>query len=115
MLSEKLQDITTKNAMMVVALATTKLKGIENLWLSPDHHTVNTIYNGTPPGSPARRFVIDWWTAISIDSIFPHVQYFHKEFLKDLDKSIAKHCPISLGHIPLKNGIAAYQDKPTED
>ncbi|KAL1800542.1 hypothetical protein ACET3X_000884 [Alternaria dauci] len=112
-LSEKLQDITTKNAMMKAALATTRLTRNGTEWRTPSRHTVNAIYNGTPTGSPARRFVTDSWTAVSLSFIFSQSRKLNQEFIKDLCESLEKtRKPV--GNVPFRKGIAAYQEEGKE-
>ncbi|CAN9100853.1 unnamed protein product [Alternaria alternata] len=109
-LCEKLQDVTTKNAMMEAALATTKLIGIDGLWLTPQVTVVNAVYNGTPAGSSARRFVTDSWTALPIEFIFSCFRKLHQEFVEDLGKSL-QNTRKPAENIPVRKGVAAYQEE----
>ncbi|CAG5146041.1 uncharacterized protein ALTATR162_LOCUS1814 [Alternaria atra] len=113
-LAEKAQDLATKNAMLEAALATNKLKGRETTWIVPAFYIVKAIYNGTPPGSPARRFVTDLCTSRSIGDISKHVEHLPRDFVQNLGESINKARPGSLGNIAVQKGIAAYQEKPKE-
>jgi len=114
-LAEKLQDIATKNAMISESLAVTHLKGSNDQWHVPGPNTINAIYEGTPSNSPARRFVTDLWTAVSITSIFDQFQLLHKDFTKDLGESIAKARAAHLGNIPKKKGIDTYYENIEQD
>ncbi|CAN9104502.1 hypothetical protein CC77DRAFT_1047498 [Alternaria alternata] len=109
-LSEKLQDVTTKNAMMEAALATAGLVAIDGLWRVPTCHVVNAVYNGTPAGSPARRLVTDLWTAVPIESIFSCIRRFHQGFVEDLGKSLQNNRKPA-ENIPVRKGVAAYQEE----
>ncbi|KAH8644477.1 hypothetical protein IG631_01941 [Alternaria alternata] len=112
-LCEKLQDVTTKNAMMEAALATAELRGSDGLWLTPPIGVVEAIYNGTPAGSPARRLVTDMWTALPIEFIFSCFDWLHQEFVKDLSKSIEDSRNLA-EKIAVTKGVAAYQEEMKE-
>ena len=109
-LAEKFQDVATKNAMLSASLAATRLKGPRGKWFVPSANTTKAIYEGTPSNSPARRFVTDLWTAVSITCIFDQFPKFHKDFAKDLGESIQKARVENLGNIPAKKGIATYHE-----
>ncbi|KAI4959674.1 hypothetical protein J4E86_003397 [Alternaria arbusti] len=114
-LGEKLQDLSTKNAMMEAALATTKLQGPAGRWQTPTARTANMVYNGTPASSLARSFLTDTWTALPIDNILVKFNQLHTDMRSDLGKSLRDRYNIllqTIGNIAEKKGIAAYQEKP---
>lgn len=112
-LSEKLQDITTKNAMMEAALATAGLIGIDGSTRGPSYDVVNAVYNSTPVGSPARRLVTDMWTELSIEFIFSCFRYLHQGFVEDLGKSL-QNARKPAENILVRKGVAAYQEEMKE-
>lgn len=51
----------------------------------PSHSAILTLYNGTPAGSPARRFVVDMYTEFGMEQWVPkETEFNHPEFLTDL-------------------------------
>ena len=113
-LGEKLQDLSTKNAMMEAALATTKLTGRNGKWQVPTVQTVNMVYNGTPSSSLARCLLVDLWTALSMSTIFENFDQIHKDMRKDLGKSVSDRYKVvsaNIGNITDEKGIAAYLEK----
>jgi len=117
-LGEKLQDLSTKNAMMEAALATAKLRGLHGRWQVPSLQTINIVYNGTPSSSLARCLLVDILTAMSIDQILLCFNKLHRDLRKDLGTSLGDRYngfAISLGTITEKKSIAAYLEKPKGD
>lgn len=51
----------------------------------PSHTAITILYSGTPPGSPARRFVCDMYCEFGIPSWIPKENGLsHPDFLQDL-------------------------------
>lgn len=51
----------------------------------PGHSAIMKLYNGTPPGSPARRFVVDMYAEFGMNQWIPkEPELNHPEFLTDL-------------------------------
>lgn len=51
----------------------------------PSYTAIMTLYNGTPPDSPARRFAVDMYVEFGIESWIPkEADLSHAEFLTDL-------------------------------
>ncbi|KAM3421413.1 hypothetical protein BST61_g1807 [Cercospora zeina] len=51
----------------------------------PGHSAIMILYNNTPPGCPARKFVVDMYVEYGLDAWIPkEVEYNHPEFLADL-------------------------------
>ncbi|KAI4655580.1 hypothetical protein J4E93_000294 [Alternaria ventricosa] len=117
-LAEKLQDLKIKNAMMEAAVATALLRGPDGDWFVPSSCVINNIYRGTPPKSPARRFVTDAWIGCSISENFAIISRLNKDFVEDLGKGIDKHwVPVRM-QATFQSTIwnaAAYQEKSNED
>ncbi|KAI4692909.1 uncharacterized protein J4E88_001279 [Alternaria novae-zelandiae] len=114
-LGEKLQDLSTKNAMMEAALATTKLTGQHGKRQAPSAQTINMVYKGTPSSSLARCLLVDIWTGLPISSIFEHFNQIHEDVQKDLGRSVSDRYKVvsaNIGNIPEEKGIVAYQEKP---
>jgi hypothetical protein len=113
-LADKLQDFETKNTIMVTAFAISHLRDETERWTAPSSLTVNIIYNGTLPNSPARRFVTDLWTALDIKNIFEVFHDLNKDFMEDLGDSMKKIQRTDLGNMATKKGIAAYLETSEE-
>ncbi|EME41830.1 hypothetical protein DOTSEDRAFT_74030 [Dothistroma septosporum NZE10] len=57
----------------------------------PSHSAIMTLYNGTPPGSPARRFVVDMYAEYGATKWIPSESEFnHADFLTDLVRALLK-------------------------
>ena len=55
----------------------------------PSHSAIMTLYNGTPPGSPARRFVVDMYAEYGADKWVPsEAEFNHADFLTDLVRAL---------------------------
>ncbi|KAF2731071.1 hypothetical protein EJ04DRAFT_418566, partial [Polyplosphaeria fusca] len=60
-MGEKLQSTIVKNAAIFAILGLTKLRDFKGELFVPNPNMVRDIYEGTPPGNPARRFLVDIW------------------------------------------------------
>ncbi|KAK4619511.1 hypothetical protein CLAFUW4_11456 [Fulvia fulva] len=55
----------------------------------PSHSAIMALYNGTPMGSPGRRFVVDMYAEYGAQSWIPSESEFnHAEFLTDLVRAL---------------------------
>ena len=88
-----------------------ELMSKEGKWLAPPTYAVNTVYGGTPPNSPARRFLVDVRTALAIPYLFKNIHLLNKDFVQDLGESMAELKVNALGNLVKKNGIAAYLEE----
>jgi hypothetical protein len=83
-LAEKLQDLRTKNAMIVRVFDTMNLRNDKGENTIPYPKAVAHVYEGTPDGSKMRQFLVDAWTAADACTVSQYCAVFPKEFLCDL-------------------------------
>ncbi|KAF2650756.1 hypothetical protein K491DRAFT_666730 [Lophiostoma macrostomum CBS 122681] len=85
-LCEWLQDCKAKDAIILAMLSKAQkscsLRGDDPE--IPGATAVQTIYLGTPDGSPARRLLTDIWTCSAHDCINEYYDVLPKDFLRDL-------------------------------
>jgi len=93
-LAEKLQDASAKNAAITAAVEVAQLKSVAKKCTVPSLSTANHVYEGTPEGSPARRFLADMWGTLSLSCILRILQgqNMHKDFVADLGKVLDQTC-----------------------
>ena len=114
-LAEKLQDVSAKNAAITAAAEVTQLKSVTKSWTVPPLSTANHVYEGTPEGSPARRFLADMWGTLPLSDILRIFQRdnIHKDFVADLGKVLDQtHTTNDLPHnMVAGNGAQAYMEE----
>lgn len=85
---EKIRDVKVKNAVLD-AIISRKDEAIEGLQYNPAMQTVNIIYEGTMPGSPARRLMVDNHVRGGKPAwLFKDSTQNNKEFLTDLARAL---------------------------
>jgi hypothetical protein len=90
-LGEALSDITYKNAVLACINGVVKKFEDEGY---PNAECVNTIYEGTYPGSPARRFMRDVYAKCTVASDSGSLrQYYHlrQEALRDILEELFRY------------------------
>ncbi|KAI8939493.1 hypothetical protein NX059_003264 [Plenodomus lindquistii] len=90
-LAEKLQDVITRNATVEEMLEACRTPNSDGETYCMGTETVNIIYEGSPPGSPMRRLVVDiytcratkdWSQLFQLDNAWP------RDFLPELVSSL---------------------------
>ena len=79
-IAEKLQDTSTKNAVMRELYSLNDTKQRDGIWYAPSIVAVSIIFEGTHPNSAARRFVVDAWKDVKILGEKQAVKVMPKEF-----------------------------------
>lgn len=87
-LAEKLQDVRAKNTALKAFMKSTWAERKTAQWFHPDPAVVHIIYDGTMPGSPMRRLLVDLH-AYTV-SIQPNVVAFPEEFYVELVREFTK-------------------------
>jgi hypothetical protein len=94
-LAEKLIDNTTKELVLAAISAHAKEMLSRDLNCIPPIESVQTIYEGTPEGSPARRLIVQIFTDNgSPSSLTTEVDDIPKGFLYELSVSLISTRPI---------------------
>lgn len=88
---ESVNDATFQNAVIDVIVQTSRQPTKNNLNLYPSLPSINTIYNGPPTNSPARRLMVDFWVCWGAqkwlqDELEP--DQINHEFLYDLSGTL---------------------------
>lgn len=78
-LAEKLQDVSTKNAMTRMVYHFPKRVTV----CVVAAETVNLIYDGTRDGNRMRRLFVEIWTTVGEDFISESYENLPKEFMRD--------------------------------
>jgi len=89
-LSEKLQDYRAKVHVLEAFLAVAQEKTAVVAWIVPGPVAVQTLYNGTPATSVARRLFVDLWTRTNVSSLSSHCRAMPHDFVCDLVLALHK-------------------------
>jgi hypothetical protein len=114
-LAEKLQDVLAKNAAITAAIDVSIMESADASCTVPSFAAVNSVYEGTPEGSPARRVVADLYSTLPLHCIFTRLQsnLWHKDLVADVLKILEVTRPIrkgSDGNVAARKGAKAYQE-----
>lgn len=87
---EKMQDYQFCNKVMAcMTAACDKKDEIRINQVYPDKPAIQTIYEGTSPGSPARAFLVDLYTRLGRPGWFTKYEWAcHPEFMWELTKAL---------------------------
>ncbi|KAF2121998.1 hypothetical protein BDV96DRAFT_662972 [Lophiotrema nucula] len=95
-LSEKFQDMKTRNALMKALVVICK-EGYYDGSKYPDESCVNIIWEGTPRSSPMRQYLLDCYCDYSFNQWYPikNKERFSHEFLFDIVRRMSQRraCP----------------------
>ncbi|KAJ4313386.1 hypothetical protein N0V94_006970 [Neodidymelliopsis sp. IMI 364377] len=84
-LAEQLQDIKTKNAVLKAILhGTNKKREHDGCRYYPGEEAINILYKGTPPGSPARKLLVDMYVSYDVPEWKPTDAEWHGEFIREI-------------------------------
>lgn len=81
-LAEKLQDVTAKNAIVDVVVATSNEKRADGCYWYPGPDFINVVYSGTSTFSPMRKLPVDFYINHEGVGVSTNRNYF-KGFLVD--------------------------------
>jgi hypothetical protein len=115
-LAEKFHDVTAKNAAIMAAIDVTRMESGSGDWAAPSLVTANSIYEGTPEGSLARRLIMDMCGTLPLSYVLLQLQHrkFHPAFVSDLVRMVEKtrqFRPGYGGNVIVKNGAQAYMEE----
>lgn len=85
-LAEKLQDIAAKNADITGVIDVSQVVLEDGMWTTPSLKAADIVYEGTPEGSPLRRFLVDMFSRFPLSYILRgvHQHSVHPDFVSDL-------------------------------
>jgi hypothetical protein len=107
-LGEKLLDMKFKNAVIDALIEVLENDPEDNCFL-PDYDIINTIYEGTTEGSPARTLLVDMWQGRATPSCKAALDECPPEFTMDLAKVFLD---LNLAaNSPWKNSMEKYYEK----
>lgn len=86
---EKIQDGRFKDAVIDATIKSTLIPDEDGQTWFPGSADVNRAYNGTPPGSPLRRLMVDFWALHGNDDW--DRKGVSKDFLLDLTGELFGH------------------------
>ncbi|RMZ70588.1 BTB POZ domain containing [Pyrenophora seminiperda CCB06] len=113
-LAEKLQDAKTKNGAMKVLWALYNTEGKEGFAKVPHFSTVKLVYDGTPPKSLARHFLVYVWSTVPFDCLLNCAKGMCKDFREDLGQFIESIRPFQKREITRWEKLEVYLEKEEE-
>lgn len=111
-LSERLLDITAKNAVTAAMFDLTKLRNKVNGWVVPSSNAVRKVYEETPDGSSLRRLLADLWTNVPAESFLSveMIDNFPKELYRDVILALSPDSAV-VENVAIVNGVSKYLEK----
>ena len=109
-LAEKLQDTSTKNAIVKAMVETSEKRNEDGIKGIPSPDAVSVIYNGTLRGSAGRRLLADLWTYADDEDLRRNIDKLPKDFLGDLVIALCHDRPMGKSKVA-KNGVGTYLEK----
>lgn len=114
-LAEKLQDITTKNAVLEAMLLNsrkTSSKVYGGRWY-PGLGAVSKVYKGTPASSPTRKLLVDIFTCQGDSSWLFMTQYWPTDFVREVAVQLLEKRARPVDHT-MTCDISIYAEKDTK-
>lgn len=109
-LAEKLQDASTKNAVVKSMMKTSQKKNEDGHKEMPGPDVISIIYNGTLRGSAGRRLLADLLTDVDDEGLRRNIDKLPKDFLGDLAVTLCQNRPAGKSKA-MKNGVGLYLEK----
>lgn len=95
---ERMLDSALRNTIIAEIIRFTKVVSIHGRTIYPGLEPVSTIYNCTPPASPARRLMVDLYVHAANTTWFTDTM--HPAFLRDLGEALMLQ--VQSSHLPCR-------------
>lgn len=108
-LGEELMDVAFKNDVLDTMIAI-----VSECRIYPAGETVHTIYENTPPASPARRLLVDFVAAAGDPTWIGWIDKWPREFLVDATKALlVRRSSTGVGTPWLDSSRIYHEEEPT--